>query len=887
MHEAAGGGRFVFADAVRGSNNGRRRTLKEAAANLGARIPGGTSRANPWFNPCVPSPATIVRGRRERRLARRRSRDRLAYRGGVGLGIVASIALALLLLAGALAYADVTHDLPNVHYLPILLNPPDGLLLQPTRVYDRSGTHLLVTFAPTNGTRRYLPLNEAVPQHLPQALSEATVAVSDPGFWGHAGYVLRGWNEPSVHPTLAEKLVSDLLLYKEAPSLRRAVRERFLAAQATKEYGRTQILEWFLNSADYGNDAFGAEAAAQLYFGKAAADLTLAESATLAGIAAAPGIDPLAAPEPASQGRAQVIQAMLRQGMISPDQAVEALATPLQFASGREGKEATAPAFVHLVRSQLDQEFDRDRIERGGIMVTTTLDYDLQQEAACTTLAYARLLQGSQSSATDCPSAEGLPALPPQTLAPEASASSVILDPQTGEVLAAVGETEDGGESPSLASHDAGSLLDPFIYLTAFARGSGPGSMVWDIPGPEEEPSPGAHYQGPVRMRIALVNDLAAPQQTVMAQMGAEAIGRTETSFGLRPRSNTLLELAGAYGVFAAQGVRYGQPGPFTVLRVEGIDHVTWLDMAHPRAQAVLDAPLAYLMNNVLSDETAREPLLGHPNPLEIGRPAGAKVGQTSAGKDGWTVGYTPSRVVAVWIGAPSVDTPVARSPRIAAGLWSALMETAAQHEPAVGWSAPQGVTSVDVCDPSGLLPTNDCPSVVSEVFLTGNEPTQADTLYKTFAINRDTGYLATVYTPVQLVENRVFMVLPPEAQAWARWANVPVAPSSYDAIQAEPINPDVRITSPEAFAQVQGRVQIRGTAAGPDFESSRVLVGQGINPQAWVTVGEESIQPVDEGLLATWDTEGLSGLYAVQLQVIRSDQRVDTAIIQVTISGN
>jgi hypothetical protein len=240
-----------------------------------------------------------------------------------------------------------------------------------------------------------------------------------------------------------------------------------------------------------------------------------------------------------------------------------------------------------------------------------------------------------------------------------------------------------------------------------------------------------------------------------------------------------------------------------------------------------------------------------------------------------------------VWIGTPTVDTPLARSPRIAAGLWSALMEIAAQQEPAVSWSAPQGVTSVDVCDPSGMLPTKDCPSIVSEVFLSGNEPTQADTLYKTFAINRDTGYLATVYTPIQLVEDRVFMVLPPDAQTWARSANVPVAPSSYDAIQAEPINPDVRMTSPEAFAQVQGRVQIRGTASGPDFERYRVLVGQGINPQMWMTVGDESARPVEDGLLATWDTQGLSGLYAVELQVVRSDQRVDTAILQVTISGN
>jgi hypothetical protein len=112
------------------------------------------------------------------------------------------------------------------------------------------------------------------------------------------------------------------------------------------------------------------------------------------------------------------------------------------------------------------------------------------------------------------------------------------------------------------------------------------------------------------------------------------------------------------------------------------------------------------------------------------------------------------------------------------------------------------------------------------------------------------------------------------------------VAPSAYDAIQAEPINPDVRVTSPALFAEVHGKVQIKGTAAGPDFVRYRVLVGQGIDPQQWIAVGDEATTSVQDGLLATWDTAGLSGLYAVQLQVIRTDQRVDSAIIQVTVTN-
>ena len=95
-----------------------------------------------------------------------------------------------------------------------------------------------------------------------------------------------------------------------------------------------------------------------------------------------------------------------------------------------------------------------------------------------------------------------------------------------------------------------------------------------------------------------------------------------------------------------------------------------------------------------------------------------------------------------------------------------------------------------------------------------------------------------------------------------------------------------MNITSPEVFSEVSGSVQIEGTAAGDDFVSYRVLVGQGLNPQEWILVGEGTA-PVTGGLLTTWDTNNLYGLYAVELQVVRSDQRVDMAIIQVTVKDD
>jgi hypothetical protein len=155
--------------------------------------------------------------------------------------------------------------------------------------------------------------------------------------------------------------------------------------------------------------------------------------------------------------------------------------------------------------------------------------------------------------------------------------------------------------------------------------------------------------------------------------------------------------------------------------------------------------------------------------------------------------------------------------------------------------------------------------------------------MFRKYSINRETGLLATVFTLPQLIEDRVYMVVPPEARAWAESAGLAIPPADYDVIQVPPHDENVNITSPEELSEVSGSVPIEGTAAGDDFASYRVLVGRGLNPQEWILVGEGTA-PVTQGLLATWDTHDMHGLYAVELQVIRNDQRVELAIIQVTV---
>jgi membrane peptidoglycan carboxypeptidase len=604
------------------------------------------------------------------------------------------------------------------------------------------------------------------------------------------------------------------------------------------------------------------------------------------------------------------IQLMQKFGLITADAAKGALgeSLPALPQESRLRADLSHTGFLSLVLHQLDLQFTEQRVRRGGLAITTTLDYGLQLQTSCTTSGDAVLGLAS------CPADQ-----PPLNQAGARSAA-IILDPQTGQVLAA---DDSSGAASFLVPHDAGTLLTPFVYLTAFTRGFGPGSLVWDIPSTvsadaaalgssqsEVENLKSEIYHGPVRMRIALANDYLAAAQQVAAQMGSDAVRRTEASFGLdgsqeSPAAGpqpTLLDLASAYAVFAANGVRYGSPlpsvdgqgmsvAPTAVLRLEGLDHSLWLDLSNPQAQPIVSPALAYLVNNVLTDESARWPTLGHPNDLEIGRPAGVKLGRSTDGSGTWGIGYTPSRLVAVWNGTqpPSeqLEPPsaAANPPPTASSepLLSSLLQLAVQDQPADGWAVPPDISTVVVCDPSGLLPTSDCPTTVSEVFLSGNEPAQADTLFRTYTVNRETGLLATVFTPPQLVQDKVFMVVPTEAADWAKAAGIAVAPSSYDAIQAPPVDPNVHISTPALFSDVTGKVQFRGTASGANFDHYRVVIGKGLNPLSWTVVNESSSR-IEDGLLGAWDTSGLSGLYAVELQVIRTDQQIDTAITQLTV---
>ncbi len=506
------------------------------------------------------------------------------------------------------------------------------------------------------------------------------------------------------------------------------------------------------------------------------------------------------------------------------------------------------------------------------------------------------------------------------------SANVVILDPQSGQILAMVGEAGSETGKSFTAKHPAGTILSPFLYLTAFTRGMSPASLHWDIPTSIENGAAGLgltasvsayseNYHGPVRLRTALVNDYLSVAAEVAREVGVENVVLTEKRFGidlpevylkteariddLYSQLITLLEGVYAYGILANQGVMAGQfnlggistadpesLSPTAVLRVMGVDGKVWLDWSTALTKTIITSQLAYLTTNVLSDETARWPSLGHPNSLEIRRPTAAKVGRTVDNNDTWTIGYIPQLAVGVWMGH-SQEKMGGISVEMPAGLWHAIIEYASSRLPVRNFSVPDGIKQLQVCDPSGMLVSTLCPSIVQEVFLSGYEPTQEDNLYQKFYLNRETGLLATAFTPSDVLEEKVFLVVPSQAENWAKEAGFPIPPDTYDAIDATTnTSQDVLITNPQMFDHLRGKVNITGRAAGNDFLYYRLQVGEGLNPQQWIQVGEDINHTVNDGILGTWDTNGLEGSYIVQCLIVREGQRVDRAILQVIVDN-
>lgn len=855
----------------------------------------------------------VKRHRLRRNFKKNKQKSSLKNSAYFFIALILIAVLALPVVAGVI-YTRISQDLPPVEWLGLYLNKETGIFLSPTEILDRDEQTVLYQLGNYGIERRFLSIDPNQEEFFSPYLVQLTVASIEPDFWSSPGYH-GNWFKNDAPVTIAETLVSRLLLWQEEANWNTSLRMRLLAAQVTNRYGRSQVLEWFLNSSAYGHNTIGADSAARLYLNKPASELNLAEAALLVATAQKPAINPLDAPQAALENQKEFLEALHQKEVISTEDYQTARNTEILINTPPPPFPQTAKAFGQLVLNRLYRDYGFERVELGGLRVISTLDVNKQNALVCTTRLQLERLKGQETNITNCPPANLLTTITstqpnlPDTL----QASAIIMAPETGQVLAYLGDDNGVQESGYTQRHQAASLLTPLLSVNAFARGFNPASQVWDIPASlpldlQSFEQPIDTYQGPLRLRVAIMNDLLAPLSQLYEQLGADIIWQTASSFGLGDQAleapnqifyhqNTasLIEIAQLYNTFASLGTRYGvrsaETGiiePVLYQRVETTDGQVLFTMKEPDSASIVSPQLAYLTHDILQDEFTRRSAYGYPNLLEIGRPTGAKYGINYEKNEVWSVGYTPDYTTVVWVGLPSSQDVPTLETKSAGAIWHAVMQWLHKDLPVREWQQPIGISEARVCSLSGMLPTKECPNTITEKFIDGNQPVSYDTLFRTYAINRETGLLATVFTPPEMVEERTFMIIPENAVEWASAADIPKPPKNYDSIQAKSPSDSVAITSPDAYQYVSGIVPIRGTANGQDFQSFQLQSGAGLYPLTWLQVGEEQTTPKQKSLLANWDTTLLKdGLYALRLQVVRKNLQIENHTIQVTVDNS
>ena len=696
--------------------------------------------------------------------------------------------LAVFLIVGGVGFTLwLIRGLPSLDSLPTHLDQPS------VRITDRSGRLLYDIFPENGGRHNVIPLSQ-----MPLQLQQATIATEDNTFYTNPGIdpvgILRSaWIDLKSRAiraggsTITQQVARSLLMEsgeRDERSIWRKLREAILAIELTRRYSKEQILGLYLNQMYYGNLSYGADAAAQTIFGKSVSQLDLAECALLAGLPQSPAAyDPLTHLDAAKARQAVVLSLMVKQRMITQEQATQAAQEPLVFT--RTPFPIEAPHFVMWVRNQLDSLFTQEQIyAHGGLIVRTSLDLNWQhlaEKAISDQMANLR-------QSLDNPLGYNLH-----------NAALVAINPHNGQILAMVGSPDyfdnahAGAINMAILPRQPGSALKPIIYAIAFdpnrPQPFTPATMLLDVTthyvthdGIAYTP---ANYDnlehGPVSVRTALASSLNIPAVQTLNTIGLPALIKTAQALGITTFGNpdhydlslalgggevSLLDLTGAYGALANGGFRVT---PQPILEVTDPKGNVLYQAGTMPTEHVLDPRVTWLIDNILSDDEARVLGFGKNSVLKLDRPAAVKTGTTTDFHDNWTIGFTPDLVVGVWAG--NADHEAMRNINGltgAAPVWAQFMRSVLEGTPVHPFSQPDGLVQVKVCALSGMLPSPACPYTREEWFISGTQPLTPDTVYRQVVIDRDTGALADATTPLDRQITRTVLDLPPAAQSWA-----------------------------------------------------------------------------------------------------------------------
>jgi len=650
--------------------------------------------------------------------------------------------------AGALFFWASTLKIPDFDSFN------DIKVIQSTKIYDRTGKILLWDIH-HDIRRTVVPFDK-----ISRNLKNATVAIEDSNFYNHNGIDfkaiaraflsnLRGKNSIQGGSTISQQLIKNAFLTREK-SYARKIKEAILTLKLEKKLSKEKILDLYLNEIPYGGVNYGIEAASQSFFGKHASDLTLAESAYLAALPQSPTYySPYGNNREELEKRKNlVLERMLKLGFITKEEKEAAEKEKVKFI-GRGNQSIKAPHFSIFIRSYLEKKYGKDMVERGGLKVITTLNYDLQRKAEEITAKYAKINFKKFGAK---------------------NAAMVVIDPKTGQILSMVGSKDyfdvkdQGNFNVTLARRQPGSAIKPFIYAAAFEKGYTPDTVVFDLKtefnsscnpgGTPKTDNPkikcympqnsDGRYRGPLTFRDALAQSLNVPSVKVLYLTGLKRAGKVIRDMGITTLSDlqkygltlvlgggevTLLEMTDAYSAFANKGVR----NPYTgILKVED-SKGNVLEQFSPHPEKAIDKNIALLVTDILSDNKARTPMFGAHSPLHIdGYDVAVKTGTTNEFKDAWVVGYSPNIAVGVWVGNnDNTQMKYETASFIAAPFWNAFMKEVLPMLPKERFEKP-------------------LPQPEPKPFLRGEWRGG-----KTYSIDKISGKLATKFTPPELIEKK------------------------------------------------------------------------------------------------------------------------------------
>lgn len=628
--------------------------------------------------------------------------------------------------------AWLTKDLPN----------PDQLLereiAQTTTIYDRSGEHVLYEIF--GDEKRTLIMLDDIPKHVVQA----SIAIEDKNFYKHSGFSVWAiartlvtnilYGKKAGGSTLTQQFVKNAVLGPEKKYTRK-IKELVLAQRIEKKFSKDEILQMYLNEIPYGSNAYGVEAASQKYFAKSVKDVNVAEAALLAALPQAPSrYSPYGPNKDLLLGRKDyILNLMQEQGYISEQEKNAALAYEINFKT--PAANIKAPHFVMYIRAILSEKYGEKNIEQGGYKIYTTLDWDMQEMAE--KIIKEKIDEyGERYNASN--------------------ASLVAIDPKTGQILSMVGSYDyfnndiDGQFNVSTSPRQPGSSLKPLVYASLFELGYNPNTLLYDVEtnfslNPSEPYTPKNYNNkesGPVSIKDALATSLNIPAVKAiylsdvknvlsLAEEMAYSTFTDKSRFGLSlvlgGGEVKLLEHVNAYSAFAREGLMHKESGILKVLDKNG----NILEEYQESEKRVLSENTARMINYILSDNEARAPAFGLRNTLNIeGREVAAKTGTTNDYRDAWTIGYTPSMVVGVWVGNSNNDemSRGAGGSTVAGPIWNSFMLEALKDQPKEIFKKP-------------------------EIKETGKAIIDGVIEKKIIELDTVSGLLATEYTPSNLIE--------------------------------------------------------------------------------------------------------------------------------------